>query len=146
MKGGSIVAALFFFMLFFAAFSSIISVLEPAICWLIETFKLKRLRAVTIVMIACWLVSLLSIGSFSHKELFLISDKTYFQHIDFITAGICLPLAGLFTALFCGWALHKQLIQQYLHWPSHGRWYKLWEGLLRYFAPLAIILILLTSI
>lgn len=146
MHGGSIVAALFFFMLFFAAFSSIISVLEPSICWLIETFNLKRISAVSIVMIACWLVSLLSIGSFSHKELFSISDKTYFQHIDFFTAAICLPIVGLFTALFCGWAIHKSLIQQYLHWPVHSNWYKLWQGLLRYFAPLAIILILLTSI
>jgi NSS family neurotransmitter:Na+ symporter len=146
MKGGSIIAVLFFFMLFFAAFSSIVSILETPICWLIETFKIKRIWAVSIVMLACWLISFLSIGSFSHKELFSITDKTYFDHIDFITAGICLPLVGLFTAIFCGWSLKKELIKEFLHWHLNSSWYRIWKGLLRYFAPIAIIIILLTQI
>lgn len=146
MPGGSVIATLFFFMLFFAAFSSIISILEPGICWLIETFNMRRITAVALVMLACWLISLLTIGSFSHKVLFSIHDKTYFKHIDFITAALCLPIIGLFTALFCSWFLKKSLIKEYLHWPVNSAWYTLWESLLRYFAPLAIILILLSSL
>lgn len=146
MQGGSIIGALFFFMLFFAAFSSIIAILETPICWLSETFKLKRIWATFIIIISCWLLSLLTIGSFSHKALFSISDKTYFQHLDFITSGICLPLAGLFTAIFCGWVLKKEQISDYLHWHLDKAWYKIWLILLRYFAPLAIIVILLSSL
>jgi len=146
MTGGSVIGTLFFFMLFFAAFSSIISILETPICWLIETFNLKRIWAVTLVMVACWLISFLSIGSFSHKPLFSIADKTYFQHIDFITAAICLPVVGFFTALFCGWFLKKEHIREYLHWDCQSKWYKIWQGLLRYFAPIAILIILLTSV
>ncbi len=145
-NGASVVATLFFFMLFFAAFSSVISILEPPICWLIETFHIKRVYAVAIIMFACWLVSFLTIGSFSHKSFFSIQDKTYFEHIDFITSAICLPLIGLFTALFCGWLLKKELIHDYLQWSLDSAWYKLWRNSLRYFSPLAIILILLSSL
>ncbi|PHQ82353.1 MAG: sodium-dependent transporter [Coxiella sp. (in: Bacteria)] len=146
MPGGTIIATLFFLMLFFAAFSSIIAVLEPAICWLIETCHLSRKLAVLIVMMACWLVSFLTIGSFSHKPLFSIQHKTYFEHIDFITASIMLPVIGLSTALFSGWLLKKEIIKNYLKWDTSCFYYKTWEGLLRYFAPLAIILILLSSL
>ncbi len=146
MPGGNIIGTLFFFMLFFAAFSSIIALLEPLICLLIENCNLKRPNAVVITIICTWLMSLLTIGSFSNKSLFSIFDKTYFKHIDFITASIFLPIGGLGMAIFAGWLLKKPLIENYLGWHTEHRWYKIWQGLLRYFAPLAIVIVLLSSI
>ena len=146
MPGGNIIATLFFFMLFFAAFSSIISVLEPMIALLMNKLHLRRGYAVLITTFACWLLSFLTIGSFSNKPLFSIADKTYFQHIDFVTAAILLPLVGLLTAIFCGWRLKQHLIKDYLHWRTSSPWYIVWKSLLRYFAPLAILIILISGI
>ena len=144
MPAGSLIATLFFLMLFFAAFSSVIALLEPAICWLMQTWRCTRARAVMITGVTCWVFSLGAIGSFSAHEHFLLFGVTLFQAIDFLTASIMLPIGGILIAIFCGWFLAKKLIHDELHWKINF-WYHVWQIILRYFAPLAILFILLTS-
>ena len=45
MPFGYTLGCLFFLMLVFAAFTSTISLLEPAVAWLVETFRIKRIKA-----------------------------------------------------------------------------------------------------
>ncbi len=142
---GSVIAALFFLMLFFAAFSSVIAVIEPSIAWLIENCRMSRAKAVLISGGVCWLLSLGTIASFSYPKHLHIFGKSFFQIIDFVTAGIMLPIGGLLLAIFTGWLLYKRLIQQTVAWNTQSIWYRLWQVLLRYFTPIAILFILLTS-
>lgn len=145
MPYGSFIAALFFIMLFFAAFTSVIALIEPVISWMIETFNIKRPRAVNIACIALWLFSLLAITSFSDPKTFSIDGITYFKGIDFVTASIMLPLGGLFIAVFTGWYLSKELLKKHIDWNVEHPRFKVWRFLLRYFAPVAILLILLAT-
>lgn len=146
MPFGSIIATVFFIMLFFAAFSSVIALLEPAICWMIEVCKIKRRTAVIIVGVACWLLSIWSIVSFSHPQQVTFFGKTFFEIIDFITASIMLPLGGILIAIFCGWFLKKTPLQAMLNWKITGAWFGIWRWCLRLLAPLAILFILLNSL
>ena len=61
------------------------------------------------------------------------------------TSGIMLPVGGLLIAIFTGWILPKRLIQDELNWSPRSGWFLVWCWIQRYFAPVAIILILLTS-
>ena len=45
MPGGNIIATLFFILLFFAAITSSISLIEPAISFLIENYSISRAEA-----------------------------------------------------------------------------------------------------
>ncbi|MCH9643440.1 MAG: sodium-dependent transporter [Gammaproteobacteria bacterium] len=146
MPFGNIIATLFFVMLFFAAFSSVISLFEPSICWLMEKCNINRKISVVICGTVCWLLSFGTITSFTHPHWHHATGSNYFHIIDFLTANIMLPVGGLFIALFCGWWLDKNIIKQNLHWDVNSLWYQSWQFILRYFAPAAIFLILLASL
>ena len=145
MHFGSFIATAFFLMLFFAAFSSVISLFEPSVCLLIEERKMSRFKAVVVLGILCWLLSLLSIGSFSVPVLFSIMKVTFFDAIDFFTSSIMLPVNGILLAIFGGWLLDKNILKQELNWSLLGFGYVTWNFILRYVAPVVVALILLMS-
>lgn len=145
MPFGSLIGTLFFLMLFFAAFTSVIALLEPSVAWLMETFRLSRTKAVAIAGITCWLISLATIASFSAGKSMNLFGYNFFEALDFLTAGIMLPLGGILIAIFTGWIMLKKLLIVHLQWNCKNSWYRIWQWMLRYFAPLAILLVLLSS-
>ena len=146
MPFGQLIGVLFFFMLFFAAFSSIIGVMEPCIEWLAAKLQSTRQVAVITLSIAVWLVNLLVIGSFLHPHEWSLHGFSLFDIIDFVSASIFLPLSGLFLSLFTGWKLKKALISQELQWNIQSIWYRIWLFVLRFIAPLAILIIFIHSL
>ena len=81
MAFGSWVGAIFFLMVFLAAFSSVIALVEPALCWLVETFSLRRGVAATVLMIVIAALSVGTIGSFSHPKLFSLQGFSFFNFL-----------------------------------------------------------------
>ena len=146
MPFGQVVAILFFLMLFFAAFSSIIAVFEPSIDWLEYNRGFTRKKAVISTVITCWILSFGAIASFSHGKHFQLFGITFYKAIDFITASIMLPVGGLLIAVFSGWLLRHRIIQMEVGWLEKSFWVRIWRFMLRYIAPLAILFILLTSL
>ncbi len=142
---GSVIASLFFLLLFFAAFTSSVALIEPAVVWLMEKFTIKRWKAVVIAGAGCWILSLGTILSFTEWKNFHIFGRTFYHAIDMLTSGIMLPIGGLLIALFTGWLLKKEILENELAWKTHHTWYRIWQFILRYFAPIAILFILLTS-
>jgi len=153
MPYGSFFGTLFFVLLVLAAWSSSISLIEPAVAWLVETGKFTRISASIWSGIAVWLVGLLTLFSFniwSHvKPLFMFSafeDKTFFDLIDYMTANVMLPLGGLFIAIFVAWFMKTQIVTEELDSsPEHGG-FLIWRFLLRYVTPLGVGLVFLNAI
>ncbi len=139
---GNLVGALFFIMLLFAAFTSVIALLETVVAWLGDQFGFSRLKSAVIAGGACWLLSFLTIASFSHADVFSFAGATYYRMVDFITADVMLPLGGILMAIFTGWLLDVKILQQELGWDINSRWFRVWRFLLRFVAPVAIFLIL----
>jgi NSS family neurotransmitter:Na+ symporter len=69
---------------------------------------------------------------------------TFFDLLDYLAANIMLPLGGLFIALFAGWSMARQSSQD--EFAMQGQAYRLWRALIRYVAPLAVILVFLNAI
>ncbi len=143
---GNFIGALFFLLVLFAAFTSTISLLEPAVAWLMEKYKLSRIKAVGLAGIVCWMLSLGTIASFSHGEHFHIFGVTFFRAIDFMTSDVMLPIGGILIAVFTGWLLPSKSIEETFGWSSKNFWFRCWRFIKRYFAPIAIGFILLMSL
>lgn len=143
---GHIAASLFFLLLFFAAFTSTLSMLEVAVAWLKETHGFKQSTAAIISGCAIWVVSIGSILSFTHPHLLNIAGKTFFDILDYVTSGFLLPIGGFFIAIFSGWLIPKYLIREKLGWETTGKWFLTWQFIQRYLAPIAILFIFLTSV
>jgi NSS family neurotransmitter:Na+ symporter len=144
MPGGTLFASLFFVLLAFAAWTSSISLVEPAVSWLIENTRLNRTRAALLVGGLIWLLGiavLLSFNAWSDVKLFGLG---IFDQLDKLTTNIMLPLGGLLMALFAVWIMHATHAQEEL--ALNDRDYRRWLFVTRYVAPAAIVLVFLNLI
>lgn len=143
--GGILVGTLFFLLLAFAGLTSAISLLEPAVAWLVESRGLRRGAAAALAGGIIWLLGLLTVFSFNELADFKFLRGTVFDNIDFLTSNILLPLGGLFITVFAGWVMCENSSSDELD-PSAGTLFRLWRGLARYVAPLALLLVFLNAI
>ncbi len=145
MANGAFYGGLFFLLLVFAAWSSAISLIEPAVAWLVENKGVSRRRASVMVGLSTWLLGLLTVFSFNIGSDWTLFGKTLFDLLDYLTANILLPLGGLFIAIFAGWVMSKQSTDDEFA-IKPGFIYYIWRFLIRYISPIAIIIIFLNMI
>jgi len=145
MAGGVFFGTLFFILLSFAAWSSSISLIEPAVTWLIENRGLSRIKASAIAGILTWLVGIGTVLSFNLAANVKLFDKTFFDLLDYLTSNIMLPLGGLFIAIFVVWVMKKQSTVAELNM-GEGPAYKVWRLSVRYVTPIAVILVFLNAV
>ncbi|MFQ5661505.1 MAG: sodium-dependent transporter [Gammaproteobacteria bacterium] len=152
MPAGIVFGTLFFLLFCFAAITTGIGMLEPAVSWLEEHRGLKRSSMAVVTGTLCWALGLSSVFSFNiwsdfHPLSFIpkFADKTIFGLLDFILANILIPIGGLLIAIFAGWAMSRESTVDELGL-TDGLLYKLWRFLVRYLAPVALMLILFANI
>ena len=145
MGGGLIFGTLFFILLLFAALSSSISLIEPAVAWLVENRNMSRESACLWSGLITWFVGLGTVFSFNIGSEFKIFNKTIFDLLDYLTANLMLPIGGFCIAVFAGWIMSKADSQQELEMESPWH-YKIWKTLVCYVAPAAVFLVFLNVI
>lgn len=146
MPGGWFFATLFFVLLVFAAWTSAISLIEPAVAWMVEKKRISRIRASIMIGLGAWLLGIGTVFSFNiwSGERYQLFGKTLFDLLDYLTANIMLPLGGLLIAIFAGWVMSRQASRDELHMSRFG--YVLWRWVLRYITPAAVIAVFLNVI
>ena len=147
-----VLLCLFFVLLVFAAWSSAISLIEPAVAWLVENKGLSRIMASVVAGLATWSFGLLTVFSFNiWSEVKLLSrfevfkDSTVFDLLDYLTANIMLPLGGLLIAIFAAWKMSRASTVDELAMGDRF-FYPLWRFLVRYITPVAVIIVFLSAI
>ncbi len=150
MQGGTLVGVVFFTLLVFAAWTSAISLIEPAVAYLVENKGVNRIYASVWIGLLTWFVGLGTVFSFNiwkEKTLtipFLFEDLTFFDVLDYLTANVMLPLGGLFIALFAAWVMKEQSTREEL--ATYPWLYKIWNFLISFVTPLAVIVVFLKAI
>jgi NSS family neurotransmitter:Na+ symporter len=145
MPGGSVISVIFFLLVTFAAWTSAISLMEPAVAYFIESRGWSRGQAAGVVGATIWLLGFLTILSFGPWANFRFLRGTLFDNIDFLTNNIMLPLGGLAIVVFAGWIMARNSTADELD-PEAGLAYRLWRALARYLAPIAVVVVLLNAI
>ena len=150
MPGGAIVGFLFFVLVLFAALTSSVSLLEISVSWVIEKFRISRVKAAVILGIIVFLVGLLSAFSFNllaeQRPIPFIpgfENAGWFDAIDGITSKLLLPLSGLITALFIGWVADRKLVNA--ETGLTGGVLGAWRFLIAWLCPLAVTAILIVG-
>jgi neurotransmitter:Na+ symporter, NSS family len=152
MPASILIATLFFVLLCFAAITTGIGMLEPAVSWLEEHKGMKRPHMAVMTGILCWALGLSSVLSFNiWSDVFPLgfiesfAEKTIFDLLDMTLANFLIPLGGLLIAIFAGWAMSRSSTIDELGL-GDGRLYRLWHFLIRYLAPLAVLMVFLSNI
>ncbi len=105
---GGILAIAFFFILFIAAITSSISMLEVIVAYLNEEWQISRKWAITLsisVILAFGSLCSLSQGELSGLRIF---GNNIFDCFDKLSANILLPLGGLIAVIFVGWRMERK--------------------------------------
>jgi NSS family neurotransmitter:Na+ symporter len=145
MPGGSFFGSLFFVLLAFAALTSSVSLMEPAVAWIVERFGLSRQAAAARIGVIIWLLGFATVLSFGELSEFKFLAGTIFDNLDYLTSNIMLPLGGLCLTIFAGWVMCQNSSADELD-PEVGTVYRVWRLLARFVAPVAVVLVFLHAI
>ncbi|WP_313126969.1 sodium-dependent transporter [Proteiniclasticum ruminis] len=147
---GSIFGALFFILVFFAALSSSISLMEVTVAFGIDKLKWSRKTSVIIFTTLMFIIGIgasLSMGEWSDFLIPWIDGKSYgiFDFLDVLTSYYLLPLGGLLGALFIGFVWGVPNAVKEIKIGSKFVTEKLWSILIKFVVPILVFLILLST-
>ena len=144
MAGGRVLCALFFLLVLLAALTSSIAMMETAVSALYDRFRWSRRKTcliVVVITVALGIPSSLGNGVWSFVQPFGLSLMDFF---DFVGNNVLMPIVALLTCLFVGYAVGPEVLI------SEARLQKreavLFRTVVRYVAPVLIVLILVTSL
>jgi len=137
MPWGSLIATLFFMLVAFAAWTSAISLVEPTIAWIVENTTISRKVSATVLGLLVWLLGISVVLSFNDwQHIKIVFGLNIFETLDKLTSTILLPLGGLLMAIFAGYFMKKDHVQDELNLDNRG--FKLWRITNNYISPIAI--------
>jgi NSS family neurotransmitter:Na+ symporter len=144
MAGGVFFSTVFFILLSFAAWTSAIGLMEPAVAWLVEQHNRTRAQAAWMVGGAIWCIGLGSVLSFNLLSDVKVLAGTFYDNVEFLTSNIMLPVGGLLITVFAGWVMCRNSTADELG--SAGFMYKAWRILARFIAPIGILIVLINNL
>ena len=131
----------------FATLTSAFSLLETVVSALANGEQEKRTKLSWLIGFGIFLVGIPSALSFGVWSDITIFGKNIFDAVDFLSSNILMPLGALFISIFVSFKMEKKVLEA-----EFCRW-KLWKEsiyllgiLLRFVAPLAIIIVFLNVI
>ncbi len=145
MPYGQIFGTGFFVLLLFAAWTSSISLLEPAVAWLVENRGISRARSAATAGLIAWTLGIGSVLSFNLWQDYKLFDKTYFDIMNYVTSNILLPFGGILIAIFTAWLMSRKAVVAELGL-GEGFVFQVWLFVVRYVAPLGVVVIFLHAI
>lgn len=147
MPGGNIIALLFFVLVFFAAITSSISVMEAIVSSLMDKFHLKRIPSCLIVIGICLqlgIPSSLGNGLWANIKILGMDFLTFF---DYISNSILMPIVAFCTCILVGWVIKPKALTDEVtkNGEKFGR-KKLFNVMIKYVAPICLLFIFVTGI
>ena len=149
-SGGLIFGAIFFLLLFFAALTSSISMMEAPVSWLCDRTRLTRATAAILTGGTSWLLGIAAVLSFNVwagvyplDSIGIFAGKTFFDLYDFTVTNVMLPLGGIIIAIFAGWIMKTRFSSEELYGSAGGLWYRVWLFLVRFVAPVILLSVFL---
>lgn len=137
MPMGWLISIAFFAMLTIAAVTSAISIMEVLTTTFIEEYKMARRKAIWIVAVLTAILCALC-----------ASSDMMFNGFDMASSKILMPVCGLLVALYIGYSLKSKQVKKIF--TSGGKYsnaiYPILIALIRYIAPLAIAVIILSGL
>ena len=152
MPGGGFAGAFIFILLFFAALTSSISLLESIISRLEERLNYSRKQITIVAGIILWVLGWGTVFSFNiwsdwHplSPLGILTEKNFFEVIDYICSNLIMPLGGILMAVIAGWILKKEVSAQEMKL-ENLLIFRIWLFLIRYIAPAFLAMVFITNL
>ena len=146
MPGGAVIGAIFFIMVFFAALTSAISLMETIVSILMDKAKIGRHLSCGIVFGITLLLGIPSSLGYSAWSGVEIIGMQILDFFDFISNSVIMPIVALITCIFVGYFLKPKAVIDEVELNGAFKSKKLFSVMTKYIAPVFILLILVSSI
>ena len=146
MKGGSVIGALFFLLVLFAALTSSISLMETVVSIVRDKFGLKRNTTCLIVLAFCLVLGIPSSLGFGVLDGIKLLGMSILDMFDFISNSVLMPIVAFATCIFVGYFIKPQSVIDEVELTGRFRSKKLFSVIIKYVAPIFIVLILISSV
>ncbi len=145
---GPIIGAAFFAMVFFAAITSSVSIMEAVVACIMDQFKVSRFKACVIETIFAAVVGLLVCLGYNklYFELTLPNGATgqVLDILDYATNSVMMPLVAFFTCILVGWIVKPKTIIDEVEKNGEKMGRKiLYTVMIKVLAPIFMIILLL---
>lgn len=141
--GGRIIGLMFFALVFFAALTSSVSVMEAIVSSFMDNFKITRGQACSITVIISLILgvpSSLGNGSWSSIKILGMDFLTFF---DYLSNSVLMPIVALCTCILIGWVVGtKTVTDEVTRNGEHFGRKRIYEVMTKYVAPILLIIIL----
>jgi NSS family neurotransmitter:Na+ symporter len=134
-------AVAFFGLLFVAAWTSSISLLEPPTAFLVEMGKMSRRTSAIVAAIFIWAIGLVTALGFNVWQNVRVFGRDLQGAIEFVASDLMLPIGGLLIAIFAGYFLSRDIARKQLsHLSDAG--FAIWRFLICIVAPVLVLVVL----
>jgi NSS family neurotransmitter:Na+ symporter len=141
---GSIVGALFFILMIFAALTSSISIAETVVSIFCDKFKISRKKAVFITGgIVAVLGVLSALGYGVLKDIHPFGKDSFLDFFDWITNSVIMPIVALLTCIFVGFIIKPKTLIEEVKKSSKFKAEKFYSAFVKFVAPVILVGILL---
>ncbi len=148
LPGTQIWSILFFALLFMAALTSTVSIIEVTIAFVHNKCRISRVKATVLTVLPLFVLSSLCSLSFSTLSDFKIFGMTIFDLLDVFATNILLPVGAIFICIYLGWCAPKGLLKNEL--TNGGTIRSRISGtvmfIIRYVAPVMILMVLVAPL
>ena len=142
MPGGHILGAAFFLLVLFAALTSSISLMETVVSIFCDKLKWNRNFSCIFVFALCLLLGVpSSLGNGIWADIKIIG-MDFLSFFDFISNSVIMPIVALCTCIFIGYFLKPAALIEEVELTGKFKKKKLFTFIIKYVAPICIILIL----
>lgn len=143
MPFGNVIGGAFFVLVFLAAITSSISLMEAVVSMFIDKFKLSRIKAVLVVYtitLVLGIPSALGYGIWSHITVLGMDFLTFF---DYISNSVMMPILAIATCVLAGWFMNLKDIEDEI--TKNGETFRrrgIFRVMIKYIAPVFLFIIL----
>ena len=144
---GSIIGTTFFLLVLFAALTSSISLMETVVSIFRDKFGWGRKFTCLFVAVGSILLGLPSSLGFGVLSFINIKGNTFLDMFDIFSNSILMPIVALLTCIFIGFIIKPKAIIEEVETNGHKFSRKgLFVVMIKFIAPICIVLILISSI
>ncbi len=147
MKFGGFIGTIFFILVFFAALTSAISLMETIVSIFCDKFHWGRKPTCIFVLILSILLGIPSSLGFGPLSFISWMGMSVLDIMDFVSNSILMPIVALFTCIFIGFIIKpKAIADEVKVTDGTFKGEKLFTVMIKWIAPIFLIMILVSSI
>ena len=146
MQFGSVIGAAFFVLVFFAALTSSISLMETIVSIFMEKLHWSRKKTCAIVLAISLALGIPSALGYGPLDSVKLLGMQFLDFFDFISNSVIMPIVALFTCIFVGYFIKPKSIHEEVTVSGKFKRYGMYCAMVKYIAPPLLIIILISSI